>query len=86
MHQGKRRWQVDSGRSTGQDEQLLQAVFLMCIYILYMRHECAILMTLRMSLPISTTTAGELFKNLTLYNDIKCITVNGLTIIYVGAD
>ena len=25
----------------------------------------------------STTTAGELFKSLTLYNDIKCIMVNG---------
>ena len=26
-----------------------------------------------MSLPISTTTAGELLKSLTFYNDIKCL-------------
>ena len=27
--------------------------------------------------PISTTTAGELLRSLTLYNDMKCTTVNG---------
>ena len=34
-------------------------------------------MTQSMNLPISTTTAGESFKSLTLYNNIKGITVNG---------
>ena len=43
-------------------------------------------MTLCMSLPNGTTTAFEQFKSLTLYDDIKCITVNGQTIIYVEAD
>ena len=46
------------------------------------RREGTILMTLRMSLSISTTTAGELLKSL-LYNNIKYITVNGQIIIYV---
>ena len=55
------------------------------MYILYLRHEGAILVTLHMSLPMSTTTAGELLKSLT-YNNIKCITVNGQMIIYVRAD
>ena len=43
-------------------------------------------MTPRMSLPISTTIVCELLKSLTLYDDIKCITVNGQTIIHVGAN
>ena len=47
------------------------------------RCEGTILMTLRMSLSISTTTAGELLKSL-LYNNIKYITVNGQIIIYAG--
>ena len=47
------------------------------------RREGTILMTLSMSLSISTTTAGELLKNL-LYNNIKYITVNGQIIIYAG--
>ena len=34
-------------------------------------------MILRMSLPIGSTTACEQLKSLTLYDDIKCITVNG---------
>ena len=47
------------------------------------RREGTILMTLRMSLSISTTTADELLKSLS-YNNIKYITVNGQMIIYVG--
>ena len=47
------------------------------------RREGTILMTLRMSLSISTTTADEWLKSL-LYNNIKYITVNGQMIIYVG--
>ena len=47
------------------------------------RCEGTILMTPRMSLSISITTADELLKSL-LYNNIKYITVNGQMIIYVG--
>ena len=43
------------------------------LYILYLKHDGAILMTPCMSLPVSTTTAGELLKSVTFYNDIKCI-------------
>ena len=37
-----------------------------------------------MSLPIHIITAGELLKSLALYNDIKCITVNGLMNVSLG--
>ena len=46
----------------------------------------AISMTPHMSLPIGTTTASEQLKSQTLYDYIKCITVTGQMIIYVGAD
>ena len=40
--------------------------FVSYVYILYLRRKGAMLMTPRMSVPISTTTNCELFKTLTL--------------------
>ena len=77
VHQGKRKRQLNLGQSTGQDKWLLEAIFLTCMHILYLKREGAILVTPHMSLPISTTTAGELLRSLTLHNDIKSITVSG---------
>ena len=70
MHQGWTRRRLDLGQSTGRDKQLLQAIFVTCIHILYLRHEGAIVVTPHMSLPISTINAAELFKIPTLFNDI----------------
>ena len=36
--------------------------------------------------PTTTTLAGECFNSLIFHGNIKCITANGYTIIYVGAD
>ena len=58
MHQGKRRRRLNLGRSIAQDKLLLQAI-LVCVYLV-LRHEGAVLMAPYMSLPTSTTTAGEL--------------------------
>ena len=46
---GKRSGQLNLRWSTGQDQWLLQAIFLMCSYMLYLRHNGAILMTHDMS-------------------------------------
>ena len=37
-------------------------------------------------LPITTTIAGQWLNSLIFHDNIKCITANGLTIIYDGAD
>ena len=76
VHQGNRRRWLNLGQSISQDKQLLQAILLSYVYILYLRHKGTILTTLCMSLPISITTAGELLKTLTFYNHTKCITGN----------
>ena len=73
VYQGKRRMQLNLAKSTGQDKRLLQTIILMYTYILYLRDGGTILMTPRISPPISTTTAGELLKSLTLYNDINFV-------------
>ena len=39
-----------------------------------------------MGLPIPTTISGEWLNRLIFHNDIKCITANGQTILYVGCD
>ena len=74
MHQGKRRRQLNLGWSTGRDKRLVQAISFTCSYILYLRCEAAILVTLCVCLPISTTTGAgsgaELLKSLVLCNDI----------------
>ena len=87
VHQGRRRRWLYLGQYTSQDELLLQDIFFnMCTYILYLRHEeGTILITPHMSLPICIITADELLKHLKLYN-IRCVTVNGQMIIYVGAN
>ena len=41
---------------------------------------------LYMLLPITTTVAGEWLISLIFHDDIKCITANGWTSIYVGAN
>ena len=43
-------------------------------------------MILCMGLPTTITVAGEWLNSSTFHGDIKCITANGQTIIYVGAD
>ena len=56
------------------------------MYILYLRCEDAIFAILCMGIPITTTFAGEWLSILILHGDIKCITANRLTIIYVGVN
>ena len=56
----------------------------MCI--LYLRHEGAIIPILHMSLPITTTIAGEWLNILIFHDDIKCIKANGQTMICVSTD
>ena len=56
------------------------------MYILYLRCEDGILAILCMGPPITTTAAGEWLNSLIFHDNIKCITTNGWTIIYVGAD
>ena len=54
------------------------------MYILYLRHEDAILVFLYTGLPITTTIAGEWLHSLIFHYNIKCITANGEMMINVG--
>ena len=54
------------------------------MYILYLSCEDAILVILCMGLSITTTIAGKWLNSLIFHDDVKCITVNGLIMIYVG--
>ena len=56
------------------------------MYILYLRHEDALPVILYMGLPIITTLAIEQLNILIFHQDIKCITANVQTIIYVEAN
>ena len=56
------------------------------MYIWYLWCKDTILAILCTDLPISTTTAGKWFNILKFYGNIKCITTNGSTIVYAGAD
>ena len=56
----------------------------MCI-ILYLRCKGTATAILCMGLPITITVAGKWLNSLIFYDDIKQITANGQTIIYVGA-
>ena len=65
VHQGKEGGSlIYIGQSTGLD--VTASGYFPYMYILYLRHKGAILVTPCMSLPISTTTAYELLKNLKL--------------------
>ena len=40
----------------------------------------------QLGIPITTTNAGQRFSSLIFHDDIKCITANGQTMIYIGVD
>ena len=83
MHQGRRsRWLAI--RPVYWQRQV--TISHTCTYIMYLRCEDAILAILCMGLPITTTIAGEWLSSLIFSGNNKCITVNGQTIINVGAD
>ena len=54
------------------------------MYILYQRHEDAIILLLCMSIPITITIAGHWLNSVIFHDDIKCNAANGQMIIYVS--
>ena len=40
----------------------------------------------QLGIPITTTNAGQRFSSFIFHDDIKCITANGQTMIYIGVD
>ena len=60
--------------------------FNMYMYTLYLRGKDTILVILCMSLPIIITFTGQSFNSLIFHDNIKCITANEQTIIYIGAN
>ena len=58
-----------------------------CVF-LYLRHEDATLAILCTDLPINTTIVGNdpSLNSLRFHDNIKCITTNGQTMIYVGTN
>ena len=59
VHQGKRRRQLNLGQCIYWPRQVTASDYYPYVHILYVRCEDAILVISSMSLPISTTTAGE---------------------------
>ena len=58
----------------------------MYVHILYLMGEDATIAILCIGLPITTTIVDVWLTNLIFHKDIECITTNGQTIIYVGAN
>ena len=54
------------------------------MYIMYQRHEDAIFVILCTGLSITTTISYQWLNSLIFHDNIKCITANGRTVIYVG--
>ena len=53
------------------------------MHILYLRCEGTELVILYTGLPVTITLASECLNSLMFHDDIKCITSNGQTMIYV---